>query len=39
MKKTFFFIATMLACAIAASAQTSSRWGITAGANINEVHF
>ena len=39
MKKTFFIIATMLACAIAASAQTSSRWGITAGANINEVHF
>ena len=39
MKKTFFIIATMLACAIAASAQTSSRWDITAGANINEVHF
>jgi hypothetical protein len=39
MKKTVLLIAAMLLTATAAMAQTSSRWGITAGANFNEVHF
>lgn len=39
MKKINLLIAMLLLCATAATAQTTSRWGITAGANINEVHF
>ena len=39
MKKTFLLIAALLLTASAAMAQTTSRWGITAGANFNEVHF
>ncbi len=39
MKKTFLPIAALLLTATAAMAQTTSRWGITAGANFNEVHF
>ena len=39
MKKITLLIATLLLAGIAATAQTSSRWGITAGVNYNEVHF
>ena len=39
MKKIALLITTLLLTAAAASAQTTSRWGITAGANYNEVHF
>ena len=39
MKKITLLIATLLLASIAATAQTSSRWGITAGVNYNEVHF
>ncbi len=41
MKKiTYLLIAAMaLFTATTAMAQTTSRWGITAGANFNEVHF
>ena len=39
MKKIVLLIAATLLTATAAMAQTSSRWGITAGANFNEVHF
>ncbi len=39
MKKTFLLIAALLLTATAAMAQTTSSWGITAGANFNEVHF
>ena len=39
MKKTTLFLAALLLTANAALAQTTSRWGITAGANINNVHF
>ncbi len=39
MKKINLLIAMLLLCATAATAQTTSRWGITASANINEVHF
>ena len=39
MKKTLLLIAALLLTATAAMAQTTSRWGITAGANFNEVHF
>ena len=39
MKRINLLIAMLLLCATAATAQTTSRWGITAGANINEVHF
>ena len=39
MKKAFLLIAAMLIASTAAMAQTNSRWGITAGANFNEVHF
>jgi len=39
MKKITLLITTLLLTAAAATAQTSSRWGITAGANFNEVHF
>lgn len=39
MKKLFLLITAMLLASAAATAQTTSRWGITTGANINEVHF
>jgi hypothetical protein len=39
MKKIFLLIASTLLISTAAMAQTTSRWGITAGATINEVHF
>ena len=39
MKKITLLITALLITAAAATAQTTSRWGITAGANINEVHF
>lgn len=39
MRKFFLLITVMLLTSAAATAQTTSRWGITAGANINEVHF
>ena len=39
MKKIILFITTLLIATSAASGQTTSRWGITAGATINEVHF
>ena len=38
MKKLTLLI-TALILATVATAQTASRWGITAGANINELHF
>lgn len=37
-KKALLLIAALLV-AVTATAQTSSRWGITVGANYNEVHF
>ena len=39
MKRILILIAATLVAASAATAQTTSRWGITAGMNINEVHF
>jgi len=39
MKKIILFITTLLIATATASGQTTSRWGITAGATINEVHF
>ena len=39
MKKIALLITTLLLAATTATAQTTSRWGITAGANYNEVHF
>lgn len=39
MKKTVLLITALLICAAAATAQTASRWGITAGVNFNEIHF
>ena len=39
MKKIILFITTLLIATAAASGQTTSRWGITTGATINEVHF
>ena len=39
MKKITLLITILLLTAATASAQSSSRWGITAGANYNEVHF
>ena len=39
MKRFTLLIAALLLTTTAAMAQTSSRWGITAGANFNEVHF
>jgi hypothetical protein len=39
MKKITLLIAAMLLATAAATAQTTSRWGITVGANFNEVHF
>ena len=39
MKKIVLLIAATLVATAAVTAQTTSRWGITAGANINEIHF
>ena len=39
MKKIALLIAALLFTAVASTAQNSSRWGITAGANFNELHF
>ncbi len=39
MKRISLLIAALVLTAAATMAQTSSRWGITAGANINNVHF
>ena len=38
-KKTFTLLFSLLLVSASALAQTSSRWGITAGANYNEIHF
>ena len=39
MKKIILLITTLLISTVAVTGQTTSRWGITAGANINELHF
>ena len=39
MKKLTLLITALILTTAAATAQTSSRWGITAGANFNELHF
>ena len=39
MKKIALILAGLLLATSAATAQSSSRWGITAGANFNEIHF
>jgi len=39
MKKITLLITALLLATAAATAQSTSRWGITAGANINNVHF
>jgi hypothetical protein len=39
MKKIALLIAALLLTSTAAVSQTSSRWGITAGINNNELHF
>lgn len=39
MKRISLLIAALVLTTAATMAQTSSRWGITAGANINNVHF
>ena len=39
MKRITLLITALLLASAAATAQSSSRWGITAGANYNEVHF
>ncbi len=39
MKRITLLIAVLMIAASAALAQTTSRWGITAGANINTLHF
>ena len=39
MKRITLLIAVALLAAAATTAQTNSRWGITAGANINDLHF
>lgn len=39
MQRFTLLLATLLLMAATATAQTTSRWGITAGAIINEVHF
>ena len=39
MKRLTLLITVLLVIAAAATGQTTSRWGITAGATINEVHF
>ncbi len=39
MKKLMILIAAVALCCAAMTAQTTSRWGVTAGVNINNVHF
>ena len=39
MKKIYLLIAIVVLTATTIQAQTYSRWGITAGANINTIHF
>ena len=39
MKKLALLITVLILSTAATTAQTTSRWGITAGANINELHF
>ena len=39
MKRITLLIAVLLMASTAAMAQTTSRWGITAGANFNSIHF
>jgi len=39
MKRITLLIAILMIAASASLAQTTSRWGITAGANINTIHF
>ena len=39
MKRISLLIAALVLTTAATMAQTSSRWGVTAGANINNVHF
>ncbi len=39
MNRITLLITALLLVGAAASAQTSSRWGVTAGMNINEIHF
>jgi len=39
MKKITLLIAALTLCCAAMTAQTTSRWGFTAGLNINNVHF
>ena len=39
MKRISLLMAALVFVTVAAMAQTTSRWGITAGANVNEVHF
>ena len=39
MKKITLLVMAMVIGTASAMAQTSSRWGITAGANINNIHF
>ena len=38
ISRIFMAVVAMLAV-VAAQAQTSTRWGVTAGANYNQVHF
>ena len=39
MKKITLLLAAMAVCCATMSGQTTSRWGVTAGMNINNVHF
>ena len=39
MKRISLLIAAIVLTAMTIQAQTSSRWGVTAGVNINNVHF
>lgn len=39
MKKLTLLITVLILSTAAMTAQTTSRWGITAGANMNEIHF
>ena len=39
MKKIILLIAAITVCCATMNAQTTSRWGVTAGLNINKIHF
>ena len=39
MKKITLLLAAITVCCATMSGQTTSRWGITAGMNINKIHF